>query len=349
MFLNKKNHLFLLILTLFTSVLFNYNIKSFAKNIQNNNFISKTQISNKSIDKLKENFNNPINIVFSDVDGTIWDFKQKDIAFNPQRSLIFAVKKLQNANIPIVLVTGRSSGEALNISKGIGNMNAYIISGQGAEILNPKGEIIYHDVIKHDTLVRFLNEVNSIKKTYNLNLKELVYIDGKPYSTCNYKFPYKWEKITYISSYDILGLNYTADKVLIYDENPENMKILDKKIKNKFPQFEINTGLYCVVTNPSVSKGNAVMILADKLGINLKNAAVIGDADNDISMLKAVKEKGGVAIAVGNATPALKETANYITSSVYDNGFAKAVDKLLENNFRLSKKADYTRILLPVK
>jgi len=73
------------------------------------------------------------------------------------------------------------------------------------------------------------------------------------------------------------------------------------------------------------------------LGYDLKNAAALGDAENDISMLKLVRESGGVAIAVGNAFDSVKETANYVTLPVTEDGWSKAVNKIIENNKLLSQ------------
>lgn len=51
----------------------------------------------------------------------------------------------------------------------------------------------------------------------------------------------------------------------------------------------------------------------------------IGDQNNDIELLKA----GGVAVAMGNATDELKAYANYITDTVENDGFVKAVEKFI--------------------
>ena len=49
----------------------------------------------------------------------------------------------------------------------------------------------------------------------------------------------------------------------------------------------------------------------------------IGDQNNDIALLQA----GGIKVAMGNATEELKAIADYITDSVYDNGFVSAMEK----------------------
>ena len=51
----------------------------------------------------------------------------------------------------------------------------------------------------------------------------------------------------------------------------------------------------------------------------------IGDQNNDIEMI----ETAGIGVAMGNGTEQIKAKADYITDSVYNDGFVKAVDKFV--------------------
>ena len=51
----------------------------------------------------------------------------------------------------------------------------------------------------------------------------------------------------------------------------------------------------------------------------------IGDQNNDIALLKA----GGVKVAMGNATEELKSIADYVTDTVFNDGFVKAMEKFI--------------------
>ena len=89
------------------------------------------------------------------------------------------------------------------------------------------------------------------------------------------------------------------------------------------PELElISSGpnLYDVMCK-GVSKGNALIELADYLGIPADNTFAIGDSDNDLSMIQSAK----YGIAVGNATDEIKKAASYISTNYDSLGFAKAV------------------------
>ena len=89
------------------------------------------------------------------------------------------------------------------------------------------------------------------------------------------------------------------------------------------PELElISSGpnLYDVMCK-GVSKGNALIELADYLGIPADKTFAIGDSDNDLSMIRSAK----YGIAVGNATDEIKKAASYISTNYDSLGFAKAV------------------------
>lgn len=298
----------------------------------------------KSIDNLVGNFDNKIKIIFSDIDGTLTPLTQK---VNVPDSLKSGIKKLKQAQIPLILVTGRSSWEAKRIAKKFNIKNNYIIALQGAEIINPDGKIIYQDNISNkdfqkilkeiDLFNRFLTTTESSKDLHYQGIKFFFLVDGKPYSKDNVDFPAVFQSVTILKSIDELGSSFTTGKIMLYEPDTQKLKLFQTCFKNKFPNYNINMvpSYYCEITSPTATKGNATKKLADILGVDLKNAATFGDAENDISMLKQVRSQGGLAIAVDNAMDSVKNNADFVTSSVYKDGFAKAVDKILENNARL--------------
>ena len=70
-----------------------------------------------------------------------------------------------------------------------------------------------------------------------------------------------------------------------------------------------------------VDKGTALVRLGEMLGIAPEEMVAIGDSDNDAAMLRAV----GMPVAMGNADPALKALAQYITADCDHDGVAQAI------------------------
>jgi len=79
------------------------------------------------------------------------------------------------------------------------------------------------------------------------------------------------------------------------------------------------------VTHPFANKGQVVLILAQRLGLNVHQIATIGDMPNDVLMFL----KSGFSIAMGNAGDAVKAQASVVTDTNQADGFAKAVRTFL--------------------
>lgn len=82
---------------------------------------------------------------------------------------------------------------------------------------------------------------------------------------------------------------------------------------------------YLDATAPAANKGAGLQALARRLGVPAREIAVIGDGANDVAMF----EQSGLAIAMGNAQPAVQERADHVTSSNAQDGFAQAVERFI--------------------
>ncbi|MBV8593794.1 MAG: Cof-type HAD-IIB family hydrolase [Caulobacteraceae bacterium] len=82
---------------------------------------------------------------------------------------------------------------------------------------------------------------------------------------------------------------------------------------------------YLDVTHPLANKGEVVSTLARRLAVEKSAIATLGDMPNDVLMFKA----GGFSVAMGNASDAVKAEADSVTDSYEEEGFAKAIERLI--------------------
>ena len=75
------------------------------------------------------------------------------------------------------------------------------------------------------------------------------------------------------------------------------------------------------VMTADVSKGAALLELADYLGIPRENTFASGDSENDLTML----ESAAYGIAMGDSAPNVISAASFVTSTCEEDGFARAV------------------------
>jgi Cof subfamily protein (haloacid dehalogenase superfamily) len=83
---------------------------------------------------------------------------------------------------------------------------------------------------------------------------------------------------------------------------------------------------YLELIAPGVDKARALHAWCAAAGLSPAQVAAIGDAENDIAMLRAA----GVGIAMGNATQAVIAAADRITETNARDGAARAIDALLD-------------------
>ncbi|RQV59913.1 HAD family phosphatase [Burkholderia cenocepacia] len=75
-----------------------------------------------------------------------------------------------------------------------------------------------------------------------------------------------------------------------------------------------------------VSKGTALRALQAQLGVSPEETVAIGDSYNDVPMF----ESAGYAIAMGNGVDAVKNIANWVTTTNDEGGVADAIQHLVE-------------------
>jgi Cof subfamily protein (haloacid dehalogenase superfamily) len=83
---------------------------------------------------------------------------------------------------------------------------------------------------------------------------------------------------------------------------------------------------YLDVTHANANKGDGVEALCRRIGVDLRRTAVIGDMFNDMAMFA----RAGFAIAMGQAPAEVKAAADTVTGSNAEDGFASAVEQLIQ-------------------
>lgn len=92
------------------------------------------------------------------------------------------------------------------------------------------------------------------------------------------------------------------------------------------------------IMHPQVSKAAALHKVARHYGLRSRQIMAIGDAPNDVGMLQLA----GVAVAMDNAHPLVKDVADWVAPSNNDHGvFAALVKYGLVDSTRLQTVSDY--------
>jgi Cof subfamily protein (haloacid dehalogenase superfamily) len=126
---------------------------------------------------------------------------------------------------------------------------------------------------------------------------------------------------------DLLADGEQPSKIMLIssiDEASDALRRIQESIRS-FSTATFSKTNYLEVLPVGVNKANALTVLAETLGLELSQVAAIGDAPNDLEMLKAV----GLAIAMGNASKEVKAFAEWVVGTNDEGGVAQAAQRLL--------------------
>ena len=108
-------------------------------------------------------------------------------------------------------------------------------------------------------------------------------------------------------------------KLNLYHADPEERVRTRQQLSGMELVYSEVSSLEC--SAPGVNKGTGLERLCGLLGIRPENCAAVGDADNDIPMLKSA----GTGIAMGNAAPDIRRAADRTVPDLDHGGCAEAI------------------------
>lgn len=260
-----------------------------------------------------------IKLVATDIDGTI-------VPFNGEFSdkLKNCINKLSESGVKVVLVTGRMHSAALPLARKLG-LNTPIISYQGGLIKDFDGKILYQQNLSSDYAIEIIKWARENNVHLNLYIDDKLYVEN---DNDIIKYYVNGRFIDYtVCSFDDLEIK-NVNKLLAIDiKNPERVTSWLNILKKKYQDLYIvkSTPYFCEIGPSNARKSFGIKFLCDMWGIKREEVLAIGDQDNDIDLIKA----GGIGVAMGNGTPELKECADFITDTVENDGFVKAVEKFI--------------------
>jgi len=258
-----------------------------------------------------------IKMVVSDIDGTI---------YTPEAGITSEVKRciqnLEKSGIKFVLATGRTYASSKYMADLTG-VKCPLIAYQGALVCSYEGRVLDAKYLDADSARKIIADFRKRGIHLNVYADDTLYVEEDD----EYIKDYIGDKgIDYfkVNSFDELDFSKLNKMLAIrYDEKFIDDLILE--LRNTYPEiYTVKSFKYfCEIADKNVSKGNAVKFLASMYGINENEVLAIGDQNNDIEMIKTA----GIGIAMGNGTPEIKAQADYITDTVQNNGFIKALQK----------------------
>lgn len=252
---------------------------------------------------------NMIKAIFFDIDGTLVSFRTHEIS----KTVLDALYALREKDIRLFIASGRH----LLI---MDNLSGFPFDGyvcMNGSLIYDRGEVIYsHPLDREDAAaVIDLAETGQIpcvlfsEKNVAMNCRterteQLFRMIRLPEPEYTGLMPYK--------SGPVCQFTIFLDKA---QENSLLTPVLKHSVTTRWhPEFTD-------IVPQNISKAEGIARVIAGYGIRQDEVMAFGDGGNDIEMI----EYAGIGVAMGNALPDVQEHADYVTSTVDEDGVAAAL------------------------
>ena len=259
----------------------------------------------------------PVGLVAIDLDGTLLR-KDKTISAQNVRTLMEA----QARGITVCINTGRMAQDAAELARQNGLVCA-VAGNNGAHIMDAQGRTLYSGLIPGEKAVALC------RMGLGSGMKLVAHFDGY---VAVYPAQMRYAPVSRSASIGCRHgfeqmLRSAADgmrKLVVLGERHDPRLVqLRSQVNARFPELPVvSSGADNVEIGVEGSgKDAALRLLCGLYGVPVSHAMAIGDAENDLPMLRAA----GWSTAMANASEAVKAVCRFVTLGNEEDGVAYAV------------------------
>ena len=266
---------------------------------------------------------NKIELVFSDIDGTLLNSKHE-----VSSEAIQIIQELVKRGTKIILASARPPGAMISIANEV-QLSSPLVCFNGALITQyEEGSFVdlYSLTLERPDALQLYQAVSTKFPAISFN----IYSGDRWYVEREDEWVKQEAAITKmdpeaISMEYFLKEHLPVHKILCMG-NPDDIQKLEDELAGanlSNISYYRSKDTYMEIVNNQVSKLGALHFLCEKYGVELKNTLAIGDNFNDMPMII----HAGKGIAMGNAPDEVKQAADCVTDTNDENGFYKALVK----------------------
>lgn len=264
-----------------------------------------------------------IRLLVLDVDGTLYDYREKKI----HPSTVEALHGAKGRGIQIAVASARSFAE-LNTLCQMGLGADYFIGASGHSIVDAHRKAVYTRRFTREQTERIISL--ALAHDAGLTLKY-------DFVNCLYAHPQVMERIysnigggvaptLYCETHDYhlkeLPIGFTLwGEGGIRDQMEKELAVYPQDYRLEL----FKNGTVADVFHPGVSKLTALQLLCARLNIATDEVMAFGDSVNDLDMIGWA----GMGVAMGNAREEVKREADYVCEPGWEDGIAKTIHKMI--------------------
>lgn len=254
-----------------------------------------------------------------DVDGTLVDH---DGVMSPQMHEV--LQRAAQAHT-VVIATGRSLGATLPIVEAAGVTHGFAVCSNGAVTVQMDPELEGgHRIIDTRSFqpghaLRTLREV-APDAHYAVEM-----VDGSFRSTTGFQDASFGVQAIESDLDQLMELEAVRVVVHVPDLSPQEFSKVIAESGVHGVEYSIGWTAWLDMAAPGISKASALEVLRERLEIDSAHTVAVGDGFNDTEMLTWA----GVGVAMGQAPQGVKDVANTVTDSIYEDGTVLVLEQLL--------------------
>lgn len=253
-----------------------------------------------------------IKAIFFDIDGTLVSFQTHTVPASTRKAL----QLLREKGIKVFIATGRPKSLMME-AVGDLDFDGYVTLN-GAYCFTADGQDIYKGCVPQEDIEHLIH--------YQHTYPEIPFVfvhDNTWFLTHENEAVREIAQLIHIGIPEILPIETARDKEILqimgYFPEEKDEEIFGSVLTHCEPMRW--HPLFADIIARGNSKSHGIDQMLAFYNIDLQDTMAFGDGGNDIPMLKHV----GLGVAMGNAAPHIQAVADYVTTSVDDDGILQAL------------------------
>lgn len=255
---------------------------------------------------------NRIKAVFFDIDGTLVSFKTHQV---PQETKDI-IREMREAGVKVFVATGRML-EMVKVLDDI-EFDGYITYNGACCVDSTKERVIFKNIVPQSDLDALVERLKWDRFPVSFMCKHKMYVNYPDKLVLDVAKLVEVEPPVVRDPAEVIKED--VYQLCIYVDDERLQTIISETLTSCEGSRWIE--VFADVNVKGLSKQTGIDKMLEYFNIPLECAMAFGDGGNDIAMLKHVP----YSVAMGNATDAVKASANYITDTVDNGGVVKAVE-----------------------
>ena len=253
-------------------------------------------------------------LLFFDIDGTLWNYKNEISA-----KTRYAIRQARANGHKCFINTGRARAFVTNKDLlGIGFDG--IVSACGT-MIECDGSVVFNRLIPADDAIRTVETIRRYGFKPILEGPQYLYLELKDFEQDMYGKKVIAEMGDRLLSIDEHWGRWECEKLSCATEVPLRQRDECFSLLADLYDYMIHSDTVVEMVPKGFDKGTGICKVCELLGEDIKNTFAFGDSINDKEMLLAA----GIGVAMGGTYHDLSEYADYITTSLDDDGVYNAM------------------------